>query len=76
MEEKRGVSSIGGQEEEIRKIRKILKTLITLENNVLSTLSPVHQVVFSGPEVNNADFMYLITVVLNEMYGRKDNEAK
>lgn len=42
MEEKRGVSSIGGQEEEIRKIRKILKTLITLENNVLSTLSPVH----------------------------------
>lgn len=31
---------------------------------------------FSGPEVNNADFMYLITLVLNEMYGTKDNEAK
>lgn len=31
---------------------------------------------FSGPEVNNADFMCLITLVLNEMYGRKDNEAK
>lgn len=31
---------------------------------------------FFGPEANNADFMYLITWVLNEMYGRKDNEAK
>ena len=54
--------------------------LITLENNVLSSSSPVLLIKDASSNFwarnNSADFMYLITLMLNEMDGRKDNEAK
>lgn len=54
--------------------------LITLENNVLSSSSPILLIKGTSSNFwarnNSVDFMYLITLILNEIDDREDNEAK